>query len=208
MLCREVRFGRGRAARRSRRVTWSATRPLLTLPGCAALLDIAKVVGAINKFEDLIELTAEEARRALDASSLSVSRWDRERGRASASWSTSGCSAPTRSASRPTRSTPSGAYPQVARAHRARRGYVSDVDDGTAEAELLAALEQGLRASASRSWSTRGSGARSTRPGPPASGGSPRPTSTSASRWPPRSRPASCRPTTSRASNGWPSRTR
>ena len=39
-----------------------------------ALIDIAKVVGAINKFEDLIELTAEEARRALDASSLSVSR--------------------------------------------------------------------------------------------------------------------------------------
>jgi diguanylate cyclase (GGDEF)-like protein len=45
-----------------------------------SLLDIAKVVGATRRFEDLIELTAEEARRALDASSLSVSRWDRETG--------------------------------------------------------------------------------------------------------------------------------
>ena len=45
-----------------------------------SLLDIAKVVGATRRFEDLVELTAEEARRALDAASLSISRWDRESG--------------------------------------------------------------------------------------------------------------------------------
>jgi len=45
-----------------------------------SLLDIAKVIGATGRFEDLVELTAEEARRALDAASLSLSRWDRESG--------------------------------------------------------------------------------------------------------------------------------
>jgi diguanylate cyclase (GGDEF)-like protein len=45
-----------------------------------SLLEIAKVVGAVGRFDDLVELTAEEARRALDAASLSISRWDRESG--------------------------------------------------------------------------------------------------------------------------------
>jgi diguanylate cyclase (GGDEF)-like protein len=45
-----------------------------------SLLGIAKAVGAVSRFEDLIELTAEEARRALDAASLTVSRWDRDQG--------------------------------------------------------------------------------------------------------------------------------
>jgi diguanylate cyclase (GGDEF)-like protein len=45
-----------------------------------SLLDLAKVVGAVRSFDDFVELTAEEARRALDACSLSVSRWEREEG--------------------------------------------------------------------------------------------------------------------------------
>ena len=45
-----------------------------------SLLDIAKVVGAARSFDDLIELTAEEARRALDAASLSITRWEGEQG--------------------------------------------------------------------------------------------------------------------------------
>jgi diguanylate cyclase (GGDEF)-like protein len=44
-----------------------------------ALLDIAKVIGA-SRTEDLVEALAESARRAVDGASLSISRWDRERG--------------------------------------------------------------------------------------------------------------------------------
>lgn len=44
-----------------------------------ALLDIAKVIGA-SRTENLVEALAESARRALDGASLSISRWDRERG--------------------------------------------------------------------------------------------------------------------------------
>ena len=45
-----------------------------------SLLDIARVIGSTRRFEDLIELSAESARRALDAAALSISRWDRESG--------------------------------------------------------------------------------------------------------------------------------
>ena len=106
-----------------------------------ALLDIAKVVGAINKFEDLIELTAEEARRALDASSLSVSRWDRERGvfRILVNVGVLGPDEIRFPADEVYAST---TYPKSHELIETRRGYVSDVDDGTAEAELLAALQK------------------------------------------------------------------
>ena len=45
-----------------------------------SLLDIARVIGSTRRFEDLLELSAESARRALDAAALSISRWDRETG--------------------------------------------------------------------------------------------------------------------------------
>ena len=45
-----------------------------------SLLDIARVIGSTRRFEDLVELSAESARRALDAAALSISRWDRESG--------------------------------------------------------------------------------------------------------------------------------
>ncbi len=45
-----------------------------------SLLDIAKVVSATRRFDDLVEATAESARRSLDAASLSISKWDRESG--------------------------------------------------------------------------------------------------------------------------------
>ena len=106
-----------------------------------ALLDIAKVVGAINKFEDLIELTAEEARRALDASSLSVSRWDRERGvfRVLVNVGVLGPDElrfPVDEVYAP------AAYPKSHQLIETRRAYVSDVDDGTSEADLLALLRK------------------------------------------------------------------
>jgi diguanylate cyclase (GGDEF)-like protein len=104
-----------------------------------ALLDIAKVVGAINKFEDLIELTAEEARHALDASSLSVSRWNRERGVFSILVNV-GVLGPDEVRFPAEEAYASADYPRLAELVETRHGYVADVDDGTAEAELLAAL--------------------------------------------------------------------
>jgi diguanylate cyclase (GGDEF)-like protein len=106
-----------------------------------ALLDIAKVVGAINKFEDLIELTAEEARRALDASSLSVSRWDRERG-VFAILVNVGVLGPDEVRFPTDEVYASAAYPLSHQLIESRHGFVADVDDGTSEAELLASLHK------------------------------------------------------------------
>jgi len=106
-----------------------------------ALLDIAKVVGAINKFEDLIELTAEEARRALDASSVSVSRWDRERGVFRVLVNV-GILGPDEVRFPPDEVYASACYPLSHHSIESRKGYVADADDGTPEAVLLAALEK------------------------------------------------------------------
>ncbi|MGH8969440.1 MAG: sensor domain-containing diguanylate cyclase [Actinomycetes bacterium] len=45
-----------------------------------SLLELAEVIGRARRIEDLVELSAESARRALDAAALSISRWDRESG--------------------------------------------------------------------------------------------------------------------------------
>lgn len=45
-----------------------------------ALLEIAQLVGSARRLEDFVDVAAESARRALDAASLSISRWDRESG--------------------------------------------------------------------------------------------------------------------------------
>jgi diguanylate cyclase (GGDEF)-like protein len=106
-----------------------------------ALLDIAKVVGAISKFEDLIELTAEEARRALDASSLSVSRWDRERG-VFAILVNVGVLGPDEVRFPTDEVYASAAYPLSHQLLESRSGFVADVVDGTPEAALLASLQK------------------------------------------------------------------
>lgn len=43
-----------------------------------SLTTIAAAVGASRRFQDVLELAAEEARRALGAASLSISRWERD----------------------------------------------------------------------------------------------------------------------------------
>jgi diguanylate cyclase (GGDEF)-like protein len=45
----------------------------------AALTRVAAAAAGAHRLEDVLELVAEEARRAIGAASLSVSRWDRER---------------------------------------------------------------------------------------------------------------------------------
>jgi diguanylate cyclase (GGDEF)-like protein len=106
-----------------------------------ALLDIAKVIGAISKFEDLIELTAEEARRALDAASLSVSRWDREQGVFRILVNV-GVLGPTEVRFPDSESYAAASYPQAHTLIDTRRGYVASVDDGDEEAALLAILDK------------------------------------------------------------------
>jgi diguanylate cyclase (GGDEF)-like protein len=43
-----------------------------------SLTTIAAAIGASRRFQDVLELAAEEARRALGAASLSISRWERD----------------------------------------------------------------------------------------------------------------------------------
>ncbi|MGZ4610546.1 MAG: diguanylate cyclase [Actinomycetes bacterium] len=106
-----------------------------------ALLDIAKVVGAISRFEDLIELTAEEARRALDAASLSVSRWEREQGVFRILVNV-GVLGPREVRFPDTEFYAAADYPQAYTLIESRRGYVATLDDADEEAALLAALDK------------------------------------------------------------------
>lgn len=104
-----------------------------------ALLDIAKVVGAARRFDHLIELTAEEARRALDASSLSIARWDRERGvlRVLVNVGLLGpheIRFPAGEVGGPAR------FPDAHALVEECRGYVASRDDGDEEAEALMRL--------------------------------------------------------------------
>jgi diguanylate cyclase (GGDEF)-like protein len=106
-----------------------------------SLLDLAKVVGAISRFEDLIELTAEEARRALDAASLSVSRWDPSQGVFRILVNV-GVLGPFEARFPVDEQYAAAAYPQAETLIESRQGYVASVDDGDAEAALLALLQK------------------------------------------------------------------
>lgn len=106
-----------------------------------ALLDIAKVVGAARRFDHLIELTAEEARRALDAASVSISRWEREQGvlRVLVNVGMLGPDEirfPTDEVYAPSR------FPNASLLVEGRRGYVASRDAGDVEAELLSWLDK------------------------------------------------------------------
>jgi len=106
-----------------------------------SLLDIAKVIGAISRFEDLIELSAEAARHALDASSLSVSRWDPSQG-VFRTLVNVGLLGPFEERFPSDEQYAAAAYPQADTLINSRRGYVASVDDGDSEAALLAVLQK------------------------------------------------------------------
>ena len=104
-----------------------------------SLLDIAKVVGATRRFEDLVELTAEEARRALDAASLSISRWDRESGTFRALVNV-GLLGPGESRFPTDEVYAVSQWPAAQRLVEHREGHVTTADDGDEEAARLAEL--------------------------------------------------------------------
>jgi diguanylate cyclase (GGDEF)-like protein len=104
-----------------------------------SLLDIAKVVGAARRFDDLIELTAEEARRALDAASLSITRWEGEQGLLRVLVNV-GMLGPDEVRFPTDEVYPATGYPATQTLVEGRKGYVSTIDDGDAEAVLLTSL--------------------------------------------------------------------
>jgi diguanylate cyclase (GGDEF)-like protein len=106
-----------------------------------SLLDIAKVVGAARRFDDLVELTAEEARRALDAASLSISRWQGEQGALRVLVNV-GVLAPGEVRFPTDEIYASAVYEQADTLVQDRRGYVADVDGDDQEAELLRRLQK------------------------------------------------------------------
>ena len=104
-----------------------------------SLLDIAKVVGAARRFDDLIELTAEEARRALDAASLSITRWEGEQGLLRVLVNV-GVLGPDEVRFPADEVYPATRFPQAYTLVELRQGYVASRDDGDEEATLLATL--------------------------------------------------------------------
>ncbi len=106
-----------------------------------SLLDVAKVVGAARRFDDLVELTAEEARRALDAASLSITRWQGEQGSLRVLVNV-GMLAPGEVRFPIDEIYPAARYRHADTLVVGRRGYVASVDDGDEEAELLARLQK------------------------------------------------------------------
>lgn len=106
-----------------------------------SLLDIAQVVAAARRFDDLVELTAEEARRALDAASLSVTRWQGEQGLLRVLVNV-GVLGPGEVRFPDDEVYPASSYPQAHTLVQMRRGYVSAADGGDAEAALLQRLQK------------------------------------------------------------------
>ena len=104
-----------------------------------ALLDIAKVVGATRRFADMVELTAEQARRALDAASLSISRWERETGLLRTLVNV-GVLGPGEVRFPDEETYALSQWPDIETLVDHGSSFIASVDDGSLEAEVLAAL--------------------------------------------------------------------
>src|SRR4029079_10661145 len=98
-------------------------------------------VRAPRGFDDLVERTAEEARRALDAASLSITRWQGEQG-AFRVLVNVGMLAPGEARFPTDEIYPSAVYQQADTLVQDPRGYVANVEDGNEEADLLQRLEK------------------------------------------------------------------
>ena len=104
-----------------------------------ALLAIAKVVGSTRRFADMVEQTAEEARRALEAASLSISRWERDQGLMRVLVNVGMLSSS--EVRLPTDETYSlSAWPDLAMLVEERTSFVARAGDGSIEAQMLAEL--------------------------------------------------------------------
>ena len=130
-----------------------------------ALLRVAAAAAGAHDLEEVLEVAAEEARAAIGAASLSVSRWEREQGGAAHDHQRRRARARTRSATRPPRSTRSHEDPQRRAPHPRGRPYFNSVDDAGHRRRLGAARCCGSARSprsACRSSSRASPGARST----------------------------------------------
>lgn len=106
-----------------------------------ALLDIAKVAGATRRFDDLVEATAEAARRSLDAASLSISRWDRESG-VLRTLVNVGLLAPGETRFPHDETYSRADWPDLTVLVEGGASFVAAVDDGSPEASMLQQLEK------------------------------------------------------------------
>jgi diguanylate cyclase (GGDEF)-like protein len=106
-----------------------------------SLLEIAKLVGATRRFDDLVEATAESARRSLDAASLSISRWERESG-VLRTLVNVGLLGPGETRFPHDESYALSAWADVSVLVEEGRSFVASVDDGSLEATMLQQLDK------------------------------------------------------------------
>lgn len=106
-----------------------------------SLLEIAKLVSATRRFDDLVEGTAESARRCLDAASLSISRWERESG-VMRTLVNVGLLGPGETRFPHDEIYPLSAWADLSVLVEDGRSVVAAVDDGSLEATVLEALEK------------------------------------------------------------------
>jgi diguanylate cyclase (GGDEF)-like protein len=111
-----------------------------------ALLRIASAAGAAHAFEEVLEVAAEETRTALDAASVSVSRWERDRGCIRVLVNI-GEPAPWEQRWPGQEVFELGLFPEVLKLLRDGEPYLNQVDDPTADAASVRLLRESGRGS-------------------------------------------------------------
>jgi len=106
-----------------------------------SLLEIARVVGATRRFDDLVERAAESARRSLGAASLSISRWERESG-VLRTLVNVGLLGPGETRFPDDETYSLTQWPDISTLVEDRLSFVASVDDGSAEASVLEMLDK------------------------------------------------------------------
>ena len=106
-----------------------------------ALLGLARAIGSSGELEDVLELTADEARRSLGATSLSISRWEQDEGRLRTLINV-GELAPWAETRPPDEIYRLADHPELAERLFERRMSVVSLDDLAADPAALAALKR------------------------------------------------------------------